>query len=307
VYFAILNVIAMGLIACWAFQDGRIAGQSWACAFTTGALAIFANGVCLRVGQLSILVTLFLVGMLVCERKEKQGWAGVLLALAAVKPHISVPFGLILLMRRRWRGLAVLFGYFLITTCIVCLRVRTTPWQTLIQTIPEMHSLGGQLHFGVFDPLRRLGVSKPVVTALGLGLGSAAGLVLIWCYRRRATLDLMAIAAVIGQLWTYHRRYDQVVIVFLLVALGRLVAIRRTPWAVVGLAAVGLSLWLPHRDVDWFGWPATLQHAAWIVGLVILLGHRPPGTASLHAIVSGNNKPERTGELVSSVASAQVN
>ena len=107
---------------------------------------------------------------------------------------------------------------------------------------------------------------------MGAALGVVVSSWLVWRYRKRSVLELMAVTAVIGQMWTYHRRYDEVAVVLLLVALGRLAITQRTRWAVAGAIAVGLSLWLPHRDIDW-QWVGPVQYLVWIAGLVVLLRH----------------------------------
>jgi hypothetical protein len=80
-----------------------------------------------------------------------------------------------------------------------------------------------------------------------------------------------------GRLWSYHHNYDDVMLIFLVVALGRLVLARPSPWTVLAFGVVGLSLWIPVRS--WHKpYPMALQIAqmtSWLFGLAIVLAHQP--------------------------------
>ncbi|HEY8599493.1 MAG TPA: glycosyltransferase family 87 protein [Thermomicrobiales bacterium] len=61
----------------------------------------------LWLGQSSPLVLLGLTGAYVGLRRGRDGWAGVALALVAIKPQMLLVVGLVLLLMRRWRPLLV--------------------------------------------------------------------------------------------------------------------------------------------------------------------------------------------------------
>ncbi len=61
----------------------------------------------LWLGQSSPLVLLGLTGAYVGVRRGRDGWAGVALALVAIKPQMLLVVGLVLLLLRRWRPLLV--------------------------------------------------------------------------------------------------------------------------------------------------------------------------------------------------------
>jgi hypothetical protein len=86
----------------------------------------------------------------------------------------------------------------------------------------------------------------------------------------------MAIAATVAQLWSYHRRYDHVGLIFLLVALGQQALVGHRASARLAFALVGLSLWLPNRDTDWTGIVPLLAEGIWIFGLITLLCNGEP-------------------------------
>jgi hypothetical protein len=79
-----------------------------------------------------------------------------------------------------------------------------------------------------------------------------------------------AIAAVAARFWSYHRTYDNLIVVFLLLALGSLAWSRNKAvlWAAFLLA--GLSLWAPAQFTDHESFQL-LQMLAWPACLAVLL------------------------------------
>ena len=68
-----------------------------------------------------------------------------------------------------------------------------------------------------------------------------------WRLHRRDPLALFGVLAVVSRLFTYHRAYDDVLIVFLLIAFGaRAFGIGNTTWWKAGWVVCGLTLWLPY-------------------------------------------------------------
>jgi hypothetical protein len=96
---------------------------------------------------------------------------------------------------------------------------------------------------------------------------------MIWMGDRASALDRLAIAGLSARLFTYHRPYDDLLLLFLLAALTIRWTKRPTLTLTQSLAtatlAVGLSLWLPLG----FGWKwpfAAMQHLCWVAGAVVL-------------------------------------
>jgi hypothetical protein len=98
--------------------------------------------------------------------------------------------------------------------------------------------------------------------------------VLTWLWRDSSTLTLFAIAATTGRLWGYHRPYDDVMLVFLLVPLGKLALTDRSISTVLAFCLVGLSLWMPNKHI-----PRPVfqfaQISSWLFGLAIVLAWEP--------------------------------
>jgi hypothetical protein len=107
-----------------------------------------------------------------------------------------------------------------------------------------------------------------LLTAISIGL---VVLAFNWL-RGFSLLTLFAIASAIGRIFTYHRVYDDVMLVFLLLALLQL-AFSQPHWLNIALTiVVGLTLWLPASfqkiaDPYW----TVLQLIIWSIALVYLL------------------------------------
>jgi hypothetical protein len=124
---------------------------------------------------------------------------------------------------------------------------------------------------GLVGPLLALGLSRKLVTpvlAIGVLLPAVA---LLWAFRRRSLPTLFAIAAVAARFWSYHKGYDNGMMVFLLAPL--LAAWLREPRNLLvgaGALLVGASLWMPAGLT--LSTPILVaQLLIWPVGLGVLL------------------------------------
>jgi hypothetical protein len=150
------------------------------------SMAFVPSLMVLRLGQISPLVLLGVVGFLICERNGRLGWAGACAVLAAAKPHLVFLFGVALLLwawdRRHWRvilgGVIALAG--LTTLPLVCnLRVLEQYHDALGRRPPEMLSptLGALLRLA-------FGLDKLWLQYVPLLLG-LAWLVIHWARHRQ--------------------------------------------------------------------------------------------------------------------------
>ncbi|MGQ0634255.1 MAG: glycosyltransferase family 87 protein [Planctomycetaceae bacterium] len=270
--FAAANAASLVLIAVWACRQGAEFGFAGRCLLPAAALAMFANAVTLRLGQFGILINVLLIGAVALARAGRQVPAGALLGIAALKPQLSAPFGLMFLARRQWWAAGAALAYIIVASLYVGAQVGTNPLVMLAQMQEFLKSeYWNDVHMGLFHPLTEWGVPREAVGAGGLVIGAIASFWLMSRYREQPDLVVMSIAAVVAQLWTYHRRFDQTGLLFLLTALGKQALRERTATVTAAFVLVGLSLWTPHRDVDWQGILPLLQYGIWIFGLIVLL------------------------------------
>lgn len=276
--FSLESLLALIAIGRLAYAAGARFGPAAARFLCAAALAISTNAVVLRNGQYGLIVNGCLVVFLVAESAERPGWAGLALALAALKPQSAGPFALMLFRRASWPGLVVASLTLALGTGCVALWLERNPVALLTQALGE--SAGWvPADSGPLRLLLELGVPQraavPLCAATALGVGS----VVLWRFRRQPILVKGAILAVLARLWTYHRRYDDVLLVFLLMPLGVHALERRTPSAWLSFFAVGLTLWLPLRQQDHGTALVALKLAVWLLALWRLLSERASATA----------------------------
>ena len=248
-------------------------------------LSLIGTGVCLGNGQLTIHLLLALLTGLVLMCRPGGSWgrdaaAAGLMAIALAKPSIAAPFFWIALFapgRLRPAALTLVF-YGLLT-------VGSAHFQK-----PGLFELMGQwLKFAPMEVAEQgyadlhkwmtlLGL-KAYALHVSLAVLAAAG---IWVYQhRRADLWLqLAVVAMVARLWTYHRQYDNMLLLPPMLVLFRVARedaeVERRTAAGLLLALLLVALMLPARMLEWWPqpWPFlfSLVHTAlFLAALVFLL------------------------------------
>lgn len=272
VYFALVNAVCLALIAGWAYSVGRRLGGLEAAFLTSATLAIFSSAIALRLGNYGVVITALLAGMLILESRgvRWRGVQGIVLGLAALKPNISAPFGLALLVRRRWLGVTLCVSYIVAASAVVWWLVGSDPL-TMLESMYDQSGKWEAGDSGVIGLLLDAGLSRGIVTGTALILGSLCASAVAWYSRECPLFVTFALISPFARLWMYHRRYDDTMLVFLLVALAWL-AFKRPRTINVGVfVLVGLSLWLPHREADQTTWLIFLRVSCWLAGTLTLL------------------------------------
>jgi hypothetical protein len=285
-YFAFLNLLALLITFVWAYGIGQPRSQAAGVFLGAAVLAAFGNFKSLEVGQYGILVNALLVCVYWLVQKRRFAASGILFGLATLKPQISVLFGLAFLVRRQWRTLATATAYVALASIVTWVLTKTNP----VEMLEQMYALGQswvdhpnpsvhqQIPLGCCSfssVLLDLHLDRKIATPVSAisGLVMAGALMSFW--RNSSTLTLFAIAATMGRLWSYHRPYDDVMLIFLLVALGKLALTHRSLGTVVAFCLVGLSLWAPLTD-NFPPMPVQIAMiSSWLFGLAILLAAEP--------------------------------
>ncbi len=196
-------------------------------------LAVNQTGVALGNGQLILhMLPVLLTGVLLIQRGSGT-WredllAAVCLIFALVKVTIAVPFLWLAIFvgaeqPRSWRlrpAILVTVGYVALTLFAASFQPGTV-WQQTREWLTIAEALSRRAGYGsVHSWLTEIGLEPlmlPASFALLIGLGA-------WLYRyRRADIWVrLGVTALVARFWTYHRLYDDVIVVVALVALTRL-------------------------------------------------------------------------------------
>jgi hypothetical protein len=240
-------------------------------------ISVYPITVTLGNGQLGIHVfTLFWCGLLLLTRRTD--WridllAAVLLIFALVKPSFSVPlYWIVLFALGRLRPMVLVgFGYILLTG--FALAFQPDPRLPILidffkYNADVINSAGGA-HIAVW--MRLLGLSE-WTTVASLIMFFVLGTWVFW--NRRANIWLLlGASAIVARLWTYHRMYDDLLILFAMIALLQWLRKNGTSGtlAVFGGCLVGaawLAMQMPASTVT-FPFPWNLPYE---IGLPLIWG-----------------------------------
>jgi hypothetical protein len=277
VLYSLVNYLALALIGRWVYLAGRTYGQPQAVLMVVSVLAMSSICRTLGNGQLGIIILGLLVCSLWCAEQRHFLAAGLLLGMALAKPHLVGLFSLAFIAKRQVSAL--------VTTCLYVVVASLTTW-AMIQTDPlemtrQMLAAGTALTtqgYGPFNWIAATGIAASSAMLITMGVTTAVTLLLLALWRKASWLTLFAIAGVGSRLWTYHRDFDNLVLVFLMVALGLSALMRHRVPAMIGFLLMGFSLWPPGRVV---AVPAyqIVQCLAWVACLGILLSETPRSPA----------------------------
>jgi hypothetical protein len=264
-------------------------------------LSTYPVNVTIGNGQLTVHLLAALLGGILILEKARAEWhrsllAALLVLMSLVKPSIAAPFFWIVLFvsARLTVPLLVVIGYFLLS--LLAASFQESGLITLLQDwMKDTQSVTGG-YANLYIWLAALGLKKwsslmSVLLLLMLG---------IWTHRHRHDdlWRLLGVTAIVARFWTYHSLYDDLLILFPIIALFRIAksgprADARDVVAAVLLGFSSLALFAPgtlYRLPAPWGLPfRTGQTIIWLLMLFFLLYHQE--------ISSVNIKPKTTVEF----------
>jgi hypothetical protein len=123
--------------------------------------------------------------------------------------------------------------------------VKTNPLE-MIQQLFAQTGVWRHIPYSLQDYIAALGFSSTVNALVSLGLVLALTVLFIW-KRPGDLLVQLAVCGTLARVGPYHQLYDDVLIMFLLLALGRLFLLRPTLANGLVYALITISLCLPGR------------------------------------------------------------
>ena len=267
--YAVLMVASLLFIAHWGYRTGRPWGDEIAMAVVALCLSLASWVGAIFLGNFPTLLMALLIGCLLLLERNRSVGAGLLLAIALLKPTFAGPLVLVFLVRKQLVALSVVAVYNLVATWVVCARVHTPPLEMFGQMLASSQLVVG-FGTGPVQYLINAGVAPALATnVVGtcfLGVGAAA----IFLARRASLLSLFGIAAVIARLWAYHLYYDDSILLFLLIALvHRALQTRSRSFAVCAVLCA-ISLISPGRATEYLGFQV-FQQVAWCASAFLLV------------------------------------
>jgi hypothetical protein len=267
VLFAAVNLVAFAWLLAWAIRLGSAGSglAGWAL-----ALSVFATAsICTTfgLGQYGVLVLAALAGTALFAERGNWLLAGVLFAVALTKVTLAAPFAVALVFSKYIKTVATACIYIACASGAVALNVHSDPVTMMRGMFSAAEHVVNQ-GYSLINPLMLLGMNARlamIIAAVGtIGIGSAV----MWLIRREPLLTQFAIAGVVSRLWTYHVHYDNLIMLFLLMALGTLP--KQSKSVRITFAVAGLALWAPARACDFAAF-RVFQLVAWIACSAILV------------------------------------
>jgi hypothetical protein len=269
IYYAALDLAAIGFIGWRGFSIGRKFSLGAGIFLAVATVTMGPNRVTLSYGQYGILVNALLAAALVLEERRRPILGGLMLGVAMLKPNIAAPFMLCFLIQRRFKALASAIAYLIAASLVIWAVTHTNPVEMIRQMLTASHEYVADIP-SLLKAAVAIGVPMNKAILLVAAGGLLVGAALMLLVRDGPLLMQFAIACVIARLWSYHRPYDDLMLVFLLVWLAQAVLTKPTVLNTIAFWLVGLSLWLPLGFG--FKWPfAAAQHLAWLFGLFVVL------------------------------------
>jgi hypothetical protein len=268
-FHGIVNLALLAGLVYWAYGLGKKEEARFGLFLAASLLAV--NSICTTffVGQYGVVVLAALVAAYLFDEKDNWWASGLCLGIAMVKVTLAGPFVLPFLIKMRWRVLVVAGVYLLVGSGVVAWAVHTNPLEMLHQmlTSSEHYQERGYSLNNVME-LFHLDVQAAMKAAALVSL--VAGMALLYVWRSSGLLIHFAITSVVARAWCYHALYDNLILVFLLLALGLAGWRAQSRLAMGSYVLLGISLWMPGRltHLDVF---AIAQWLIWVQALVVLL------------------------------------
>jgi hypothetical protein len=212
-------VFALGMFACIAFlfaagwkKSRRTLGDRWlslaaaAAPLLVVSYSLWAN---FRAGNLALYSLAATVAALMCLNRGRRVAAGIMWALAMIKPQLALPLAVPLLIRRQFAVCAVA-----VAVCVVSsLPASFMCGKSLLEMIPASISASSWAFNGCGTMPYFLCRSMPdrIDIVIGAAVGLVAAAVATWKVRKSDDWFVLAMpATVVAMAWTYAQPYSYV-------------------------------------------------------------------------------------------------
>jgi hypothetical protein len=285
--WALTTLAALGWLGCLAVRESGAETRQERAVAALMVISAYPTGAAIGNGQLIIhILPVLLTGLLLLRRYEadwrRDALAGILFLITLVKPSISAPFFWIVLFRANSLRPAwvVMIGYVALTSFAIGFHGGD-----LVSLLGDWHARSSAVAITPGDGnvsnlhiwLSTLGMQQWILPASLLVLAALGA----WIYRYRHVelWLLVGVTAYVARFWTYHRWYDDLLILLPMIALFRLA--KRAPTyrgadvlagtllaltILAMLAPGGLFLFPPPWNMRY----VAVQVVIWLMGLIFL-------------------------------------
>ncbi len=279
-YHALLNLVSILVSAIFAYRIGLAYSKKKALFSLAAILAIASTKSTLSMGQYGLIVNTLLILMFWLIQKNKNIWAGLIFGVAMVKPNISAPYFLILMIHKRFKAIFAFLLYIILGSINIWIITKLSPIYMLNKVFGQSKYFADK-GYSAIGFVTALGLDPKQATLLLGIIGLFAVGVIIYLCRHYSLLNLFAICSVIGRIFVYHRHYDNLMLIFLFLAIIRLFFENPNKLNIFFVSLIGISLWIPARIIDYLNLEI-LQIIIWITALghILIQGKQRVGSSS---------------------------
>ncbi|HET6617929.1 MAG TPA: glycosyltransferase 87 family protein [Gemmatimonadota bacterium] len=271
-FYAVITSLATAGLVAILVREARPASR--ADRVLLGALVVgcYPTAISLGIGQMTVIVLLTAIAAVLIALRQPPALrrdlalAGLFL-FALVKPNLTLPFFWVIAFRPGWTRPAAfaLLGYLAVSALSIVL--HGTGLDAVRELIASWYRRGergfaysgyGNLHSWLGDMELRQWIFPASAAVFALHG--------VWAWRNRDADPWVRIgvAAIVARLWAYHRLYDDLLMIFPLVALYRLARGRESARGAATLFVLSSVTFV--APITW-----VVEHASWaLVGLWLL-------------------------------------
>ena len=271
--FSVATLVVIGL---YGYRQLQFAGPAMAAVGGMAGAAFASNCFVMQASQFSIVcVGLILQQMLFLEHRRGV-LAGVCWSLAMLKPQIALPFAMLFLLEKQWRGLLVGCIILGALSLFACWWTEVPPSRVIDHWLFGMSmKFSGDTSHGLGRIANAFDLDHRVVQWTALLLMGGLGMVGWWLVQRRKyQIDILpaaGICAVAGEVLLYHHRYDQIMLFPTLLALLVWAARAPTPSKITMALLMACSVWAPMRIVSMLPAEDVSLKVVWLLAACVLM------------------------------------
>jgi hypothetical protein len=225
-FFALLTIPALVLLVVRVIADSGATSRLEKTLVALIPLSMNATGVTIGNGQITLFILVALIYAFAQQQKQSH-WmlTAILFVIALMKPSIAIAFAwLFLLLRPTLKQVLVITGIYLLFT-VFAMRFQQFEFLPVLEgwmaRSAQVALEGGPSAYGNLHTwLSAIGLDAWIVAASLLAFLALGAW--IFTYRNADVWILAGVTGIFARIWTYHRIYDDLLILLPIIALFRI-------------------------------------------------------------------------------------
>ncbi len=271
------SLASLALVLRFAWGIGAATSRVAGLACVSGVLAVAANFFTFKAGQYGLVELALMLGATLTLYRGRSRLSGLLFGISLFKPTNAVMMAAMFLCERRYAGLAIAAIVVMASAAAVSMWSGHSPIELLTRTYPPGGARFTGQGYSLVTLISALGIAPRTASIACAAVGFAG---LFYALRfvdgARDPLLVLALVGFVMRISMYHRGYDDLLLVFLLLACLRLwIATPSLRTTAVTLALLA-TLQAPRgNSVDSSLSLACAVFAIWTCAMIVVLVQAP--------------------------------